>query len=277
MKQARANGRKSRHSRVNEDGYLSINSTVPRCRAHPAAPGGRTSMRATSAGSPIACRIDLPRANASPPPMRCDRAAPRRRGSAESIVAGSATTRSRRQAGPPPFAIDWRTSTTSSMADRTVARDMHLEPRPDARRLARLFGDDQCRLAPGQGDQLGVEQIGGDGIGEADLVGRHFDDLDFGHCGARDRRRSGPYRQRHARARTIRGRWRRRRHRCGTRRRRSPRRIAGRTGSGRSRGHGVARRRGWPRDAGGRGRGRRTCHRRRLLRRAHRALGARRI
>ncbi len=31
-----------------------------------------------------------------------------------STVAGSATTRSRRQAGPPPLAIDWRTSTTST-------------------------------------------------------------------------------------------------------------------------------------------------------------------
>ena len=32
----------------------------------------------------------------------------------------------------------------------------------------------------GQGDQLGVEQIGGDRVRQADRAGRHLDDLDLG-------------------------------------------------------------------------------------------------
>ena len=87
----------------------------------------------------------------------------RKRGS---TVAGSHATRSRRQAGPPPLAIDWRTSTIIDPADRAVDGEVPLDPRRDRRRVAALGRRDQGHRAVGRGHQLGVEQIGADRVGQ---------------------------------------------------------------------------------------------------------------
>lgn len=58
---------------------------------------------------------------------------------------------------------------------------MVLQPAPDAGRVARLLRQDQGRFAAGRGDELGVEQIGGNGVGQADLRSGHLDDFHLGH------------------------------------------------------------------------------------------------
>ena len=56
-------------------------------------------------------------------------------------VAGSAMTRSRRQAGPPPLAIDWRTSTTSTR---------RIGPLPATWRSIQLHTDGVSRASAGR-------------------------------------------------------------------------------------------------------------------------------
>ena len=89
----------------------------------------------------------------------------RKRGS---TVAGSATTRSRRQAGPPPLAIDWRTSTTRAGGSGRCRRPWRSSQAQTLGVSRASVGQDQRHAAVGQGHQLGVEQIGADRVGEAD-------------------------------------------------------------------------------------------------------------
>ena len=62
-------------------------------------------------------------------------------------------------------------------ADRAVARGELQQPGPDPIVVFRFEGKDQRHPALGKGNELGVEQIGRNGIGETHGGRRHLDDL----------------------------------------------------------------------------------------------------